>query len=386
MGLFKRASAPRRATIAGVVIAAAGIVVASSGGSVHADPVLGGQLFSGGECAITVTVQDATAGYTSNLKVYLADGTLFNDPLVTNHDVGQTRTFTGPAAGEELVFAISVQNTGDLFKMGPGTRNLDNIVHATVNDNGNDTFTVGFEDLFGGGDADYDDNVFLFEGCIEPITAVNDTATTPEDTPVGPIDVLANDGGVGIEVISVGSPANGTAVIDGSGVTYTPNLNFNGSDSFTYTIEDDSGAPATATVTVTVTSVNDPPVCSAATPSQSVLWPPDHRRVPITINGVTDVDGNPITIAITTILQDERTNKLGDGDTDIDGGTAPGTAFVRAERSGNGNGRVYHIGFTASDGSGGSCTGTVLVAVPHDLDGAPAVDDGALYNSMAATV
>src|SRR5687768_2731440 len=98
MGLFKRASAPRRATIAGVVIAAAGIVVASSGGSVHAAPVLGGQLFSGGECDITVTVGPLAAGLTSHLLVYSADGSLFHDPLVTNQDVGQTRTFTGPPA------------------------------------------------------------------------------------------------------------------------------------------------------------------------------------------------------------------------------------------------------------------------------------------------
>ena len=202
----------------------------------------------------------------------------------------------------------------------------------------------------------------MFDGCIEPIAAAADTATTAEDAPVA-IDVLANDGGVGIEIIAVGSPTNGSAAANGSGgITYTPNLNFNGMDSFTYTIEDDGGAQATATVDVTVTSANDPPVCSAATPSQSVLWPPDHRRVPITISGVTDVDGNPITITIISIFQDERTNKLGDGDTDIDGGAAPGTAFVRAERSGTGNGRVYHITFSASDGNGGTCTGTVLVS------------------------
>jgi hypothetical protein len=58
------------------------------------------------------------------------------------------------------------------------------------------------------------------------------------------------------------------------------------------------------------------------------------------------------------------------------------TAEVRAERDGGGNGRVYHISFTADDGHGGTCSGEVLVGVPHDqgVEGDPA-DDGALYDS-----
>jgi hypothetical protein len=54
---------------------------------------------------------------------------------------------------------------------------------------------------------------------------------------------------------------------------------------------------------------------------------------------------------------------------------------VRAERSWTGVGRVYHIMFTAEDGAGGSCTGEVLVTVPHDQSGAAAVDQGALFDS-----
>jgi hypothetical protein len=59
---------------------------------------------------------------------------------------------------------------------------------------------------------------------------------------------------------------------------------------------------------------------------------------------------------------------------------------VRAERVGSpevpGNGRVYHIGFTANDGMGGTCSGEVMVGVPHDQGaGAFPIDDGALYDS-----
>jgi hypothetical protein len=47
-----------------------------------------------------------------------------------------------------------------------------------------------------------------------------------------------------------------------------------------------------------------------------------------------------------------------------------------------GDGRVYHIFFTASDPHGGVCTGVVKVGVPHDEGGsAVPVDGGPLYSS-----
>ena len=59
-------------------------------------------------------------------------------------------------------------------------------------------------------------------------------------------------------------------------------------------------------------------------------------------------------------------------------------ASVRAERSGSGNGRVYHISFTAEDTHGGTCTGTVTVGVPHSQKkGLTAIDDGPLYTSTS---
>jgi hypothetical protein len=59
-----------------------------------------------------------------------------------------------------------------------------------------------------------------------------------------------------------------------------------------------------------------------------------------------------------------------------------GSASVRAERSGNGNGRVYHISFRADNGQGGFCTGVVKVSVPHSLKKrVTAIDDGQVYDS-----
>jgi hypothetical protein len=170
------------------------------------------------------------------------------------------------------------------------------------------------------------------------------------------------------------------------------------SQTFAVTVQAGSGSSIVNTATVgglqtdpipgnnsssVTTSVNHNPLCGGASAGPD-LWPPNHRMVSRTITGVTDPDGNPLAITITGIAQDEPTNGLGDGDTAVDGQINAGNSFaVRAERAGTGNGRVYHVSFTASDGAGGSCSGTATIGVPHDQgpDGGP-VDDGALFNSL----
>ena len=154
---------------------------------------------------------------------------------------------------------------------------------------------------------------------------------------------------------------------------------------------DPTGRSASESITITVADVvtNLGPICSAAYPSTTEIWSPDHRVVPISIFGVTDPDNDPITISIRQILQDEPTNTFGDGNTWIDGGgVGTSGAWIRAERSGTrrvaGNGRVYEIFFEASDGRGKSCTGSVKVGVPHDQGQGPAVDDGKRYDSTVA--
>jgi len=109
--------------------------------------------------------------------------------------------------------------------------------------------------------------------------------------------------------------------------------------------------------------------------------------VPISILGVTDPDGDAVTITATGVLQDEHVKATGTGS----GNTSPDATLsplaVRAERDGNpkspGNGRVYHINFTADDGQGGTCSGSVTVCVPHDQrPGSTCVDEGPLYDSL----
>jgi len=110
-----------------------------------------------------------------------------------------------------------------------------------------------------------------------------------------------------------------------------------------------------------------------------VLWPPDHRLVPVHILGVVDPQSNA-TITLNSVTQDEPTNGLGDGDTPVDAFINGDTVQLRAERSGKGDGRVYHVCFTAADPEGyvQSC---VDVIVPHDKKTDPAKNSGQNYNS-----
>ncbi len=127
---------------------------------------------------------------------------------------------------------------------------------------------------------------------------------------------------------------------------------------------------------------NSPPDCSGAVASPDALWPPNQRFVPITVVGVTDPDGDAVTITIDAIFQDEPVGRSTPDGTGI--GTS--TANVRAERDGNpavpGDGRVYRIIFRADDAQGGSCSTTVTVCVPHDQQGpAACVDGGPIFDS-----
>jgi hypothetical protein len=149
----------------------------------------------------------------------------------------------------------------------------------------------------------------------------------------------------------------------------------------TVTVQGNGGATNFAVVTSAVGLANSPPDCSQAIPSVASLWPPNHQVETVSLLGVTDADGDPVTIQIDRIMQDEPVNGSGDGNTCPDAsGVGSSTAQVRAERSGIGNGRVYTIFFTASDGKGGSCQGSVQVGVPHNNHGS-AADDGAVFDS-----
>jgi hypothetical protein len=92
-------------------------------------------------------------------------------------------------------------------------------------------------------------------------------------------------------------------------------------------------------------------------------------------------------VTITAVTQDEPVRGNGAGNTAPDARHTRLTRSVllRAERSGQSDGRVYRLTFTATDLQGASCSGLVKVGVPHDqgprripVDSAPPS-----YNSFA---
>ena len=136
----------------------------------QAAPVLGAQLFYTGG-TVTVTSLLVTSGNTTELGLYDA---AFSRLLFIMNDeppgvvVSFDPSTLGISVGDELIFGIRtiVPPTGTEFFMGPAGRNFDGIIHAGVDSLGGGMFVVGFEDLPGGGDLDYDDNKFLFEGGV----------------------------------------------------------------------------------------------------------------------------------------------------------------------------------------------------------------------------
>jgi hypothetical protein len=157
------------------------------------------------------------------------------------------------------------------------------------------------------------------------------------------------------------------------------------------TVTDSFGAPPTQTTFKWSAVTNRPPVCAVAGPSQA-LWPPNHKFVDVTIKGVVDPDGDAVTIKIVSIWQDEPPQTNGSGNTIADGkGIGTSVASVRAERTGvkatPGDGRTYQINFTASDGKGGTCTGSVYVGIPHDQGGSSMpIDKGIRYDSITGAI
>ncbi len=131
---------------------------------------------------------------------------------------------------------------------------------------------------------------------------------------------------------------------------------------------------------------NLPPDCTGAIAGPDALWPPNHKFVPITIDGVTDPDGDPVVVTVAAVAQDEPVDATGDGNTcgDADGiGTS--VVALRSERSGEGDGRVYHVAFRAEDPLGAFCTGEVEVCVRHDNGhGGVCGDQGPLFDSAPA--
>ena len=163
---------------------------------------------------------------------------------------------------------------------------------------------------------------------------------------------------------------------------------------------------------------NQNPICTDAIASPNVLEAPNRKFNQIDINGITDPDGDELSINVVSVTQDEvvknnfrnfrakfkffkkvlyqfkRTNprpnfrqfyreKL----TEFRGPDAKieddGTLFLKAERDAKGDGRVYAADILVEDGNGGQCTATVNVSVPKKGN-VDAIDSGQDFDSLSS--
>jgi VCBS repeat-containing protein len=105
---------------------------------------------------------------------------------------------------------------------------------------------------------------------------------------------------------------------------------------------------------------------------KSTLWPPNHKMVEIAASlDFSDDTSDIASVVLTSITSSEPDDGLGDGDTandiqDADYGTQDNQFSLRAERSGQGEGRVYTITYTVTDHAGNQTVQSVQVSVAHD--------------------
>ncbi|MBC7128185.1 MAG: tandem-95 repeat protein [Thermoplasmatales archaeon] len=130
--------------------------------------------------------------------------------------------------------------------------------------------------------------------------AVDDTASTSEDTPVL-INLTSNDydidGSIDLTSISITqNPSHGSLNVYSNGtIKYTPDEDYYGSDSFKYKVKDNDGAESNeAWVNITINLVNHPP-------NKPSLVSPANNSADVSINQtltvhVVDVDGNSMSV------------------------------------------------------------------------------------------
>lgn len=320
--------------------------------------------FSGSD-SFTYTVQDGQGGVAAAVVTITVSNE--NDNPVAVDDMAETLEDTAVTIpvldndsdvdGDTLVIS-SVTQPGH----GSVTANADGTLTYTPNENyyGADSFSYTISDGNGGADT------AVVSITVTPVNdapdAVDDTATTNEDTAVT-IFVLDNDSDVDGDVLTVTvtiTSTRGSVVVNpDNSVTYTPEANLYGVDSFTYTLSDGHGGTDTAVVTLTVMPVNDAPVAT----NDTAMTDEDTAVTLDVLANDTDVDGDALTLESVTQPDNGVVVARVDGTL-----TYTPTADYHGADS---------FTYTISDGQGGMAVGEVTVAVNPVNDKPTALDDAA---------
>ncbi|CAA6819149.1 MAG: internalin, putative [uncultured Sulfurovum sp.] len=201
--------------------------------------------------------------------------------------------------------------------------------------------------------------------------AVDDVSTTPENTAVdiNASDLLSNDSDVDgdtLTITSVDNPTNGTVVLVGTTVTFTPDANTTGPATFEYTISDGNGETDTATVTIDVGAVNDAPVANDDTTTATE----DTPKIIDVLDNDTDENNDSLTVTSVTSPTNGTTRANVDGTVTY----TPNAGFNGTDT----------FEYTIQDGNGGEDTATVTVTVNEVNDSPQAINDTASTPEDAA--
>jgi uncharacterized repeat protein (TIGR01451 family) len=119
---------------------------------------------------------------------------------------------------------------------------------------------------------------------------------------------------------------------------------------------------------------NPPPAIAGAAASRRILLLPFHQMVPVTIDYTASDSCGPVTTSVTVTSDEAVLAPL--REQGLAGLTSPDWqvldahhVLLRAERSINGDGRVYTIRIRATDSAGGTATQEVTVTVPRRANG-----------------
>lgn len=104
-----------------------------------------------------------------------------------------------------------------------------------------------------------------------------------------------------------------------------------------------------------------PPTITTLAANQNVLWPPNHKMVPVNVSVTTSGGCGTVSCKIVSVTSNEPVDP--DGDWLVTGNL---TVELRADRLGLGDGRIYTVTVQCTDASGNTSTNTVTVTVPHD--------------------
>ncbi|MCA9667336.1 MAG: hypothetical protein KC503_17170 [Myxococcales bacterium] len=145
-----------------------------------------------------------------------------------------------------------------------------------------------------------------------------------------------------------------------------------------------TSAPALCTAKLEITDTKPPQVTDLGPLS---LWPPNHKTHTVTVDDcVRAVDNcsKKVDVRFTWASSDEPQNDIGDGNTDRDiTFNGCGSVALRSERQGGSDGRVYRLGWRATDEVGNAVEGICTVAVAHDQSGRGAAFSGEAYRVAA---